>query len=133
MKNKIWNWVLLMVMGALLLQPSLSSEEAGATFLFRLNDMLGQIDPNQKLQDDLMESRLRTLLGRAQKLRREHHLARQKGLKGSQKLKSLEQEGEKLIHEVLDMTESYLEGRLKSLKENRKQLVEALKPKGDKG
>jgi len=119
-------------MVGLLLGASLHAEEVGATFLFRLNEIIRQVDPEQRLQDDLLEARLKELLGRAQSLRREHHLARQKGLREKEKLDRLEKEGRDLINEVLDMTQSYLEGRLESLKENRKALVEALLPKDEK-
>jgi hypothetical protein len=102
--------------------------EVGATFILRLNEILRTVDPGQKLQDELLEARLRELLGRAQKLRREHHLSRQKGLKGSVKVKALEREGRELITEVLEMTESYLESRLKSLRKNREALIDALMP-----
>lgn len=132
MKKK---WIIVFVLVGFTLHfkcNDLYSGEVGATFLLRLNDILRQVDPNQKEQDSLLESRLEHLLGRAQKLKRDHHLSKQKGLKSLEKTKALEEEGRSLIREVLGMTELYLEGRLKSLKANREDLVDALMPKEER-
>jgi len=128
-------WVLIgaMAMGGLCLKADSEAipmeNRVSLQFIVKLLEILKSVSPEQEQAFADYDKQLRTMLMDARQLQREHHLAEQRGLRGSEEVAKTHQEGQVLLENALVRTEVYLESLLKSLKQHREEIKLSLLPK----
>ena len=98
-------------------------------FIVKLLETLKDVSPEQEQAFSDYDKQLRVMLMDARQLQREHHLAEQRGLRGSEDVAKTHQEGKVLLEKALVRTETYLESLLKGLKQHREEIKLSLLPK----
>lgn len=106
-------------------------ERLSLQFIIKTLETLHKVSPDQEKAFIEYDKSLKSILMDARSLQRNHHLAEQKGLRGQEDRIKTEKEGEILLDQALEKTETYLQQLVDALKKQRQGIKKSLMPKSE--